>query len=61
MVLSSKAVFPLAKFIRQKQQWHWQWHGVTVLVLGTLGDVTQIEMILIAKASRESDIKLQYH
>ncbi len=30
-----------------------------VLVLATLGDMTQIEMILIANASKEGDIALQ--
>jgi hypothetical protein len=34
---------------------------IIVFALATLGDVTQIEMILIAKASKEGDITLQYH
>jgi hypothetical protein len=32
-----------------------------VLALVTLGDAMQIEMILIAKASKEGNIALQYH
>jgi hypothetical protein len=31
----------------------------TVLALASLGDVTQIEMVLIAKASKEGNIALQ--
>jgi hypothetical protein len=42
----NKAVFPLAKFLRQKHQRQWHTTDIIVLVLATLGDATQIEMIL---------------
>ncbi len=44
-----------------RQKCHSQWHVTvtTVLALASLGDVTQIEMILIAKASKECNISLQ--
>jgi hypothetical protein len=48
-------LFPLAEFLIQKCQRYRQQH-TTVLSLATLGDVTQIEMILIAKASKVGDI-----
>ncbi len=32
-----------------------------VLTLASLGDMTQIELILIAKSSKEGDITSQYH
>jgi hypothetical protein len=40
-------------FLRQKCQWQRHATVTIVLALATLGDATQIEMILIAKASQE--------
>ncbi len=51
----------IGNILRWKHQWQWHTTVTIVLALATLGDVTQIEMILIAKASKEGDIMLQYH
>jgi hypothetical protein len=50
----------IGNLLRQKSQRQWHVTVTIALALATLGNVTQIEMILISKASNEGDIALQY-
>ena len=56
-----KSPVSIGNIFRQKCQRQRHATVTIVLALATLGDVAQIQMILIAKASKEGDIALRYH
>jgi hypothetical protein len=61
LLIDVKAMFPLEMFLRQKHQWQRHTIVTIVLALSTLGDAAQIEMILIAKASKEGGNPWCFH